>query len=238
MTKEQIYLNPIKNKTSEVFNNLNGIKYQFLLENSAKSPSFRKKKLSTLTNKTCEKKKSDDGYYSSHLKIFPNLNELKSSTSDKRNLSNSSEPKSMSPTRLPSIKFDNIEPLKASDFKSDTLLKFKSDLYLSLKTPSQSNLRKSNRSSTDLGSEIDYTTTADDDDVFITTSDIIKIEKKTKQLSPVRTRRTVLSESELKALNISEKFMKEARNMIYVPERNSFCPRNTFYYLSLSNNKK
>lgn len=238
MTKEQINLIPKKNKTSEIFNNLNGIKYQFMLENSTKNPSFRRTTLSSLTNKTYEKKKSDEGYDSSHAKVVSNINDLKYSSSDLRNLSNSSESKSLAPIRLPSIKFDYIEPLKASDYKSDSLLKFKSDLYLNLKASSQSNFRKSNRSSTDLGSEIDYTTTADDDDVFITTSDIIKIEKKTKQLSPVRTRRTVLSESELKALNISEKFMKDARNMIYVPERNSFCPRNTFYYLSVSNNKK
>ncbi|RNA06340.1 hypothetical protein BpHYR1_023272 [Brachionus plicatilis] len=234
MTKEHIVLNPNYLKSNEMYKNINAVKYQFLFENSIKNTSVK----AASTNKIYEKKSSDEGYDSPKTKLSLNVNESRLSNSDKRHLSYSSEPKSRPPTRLPSIRFDYIEPLKPTDQQSSSIIKFKSDVNLNAKTSSQSNLRKSNRSSTDFGSEIDCTSTADDDDVFITTSDIIKIDKKSKQSSPVRSRRTILSESELKALNLSEKFMKDAKKMIFLPETNSFCPRNTFYYLNASNDKK
>ncbi|CAF0720320.1 unnamed protein product [Brachionus calyciflorus] len=248
-------------KASEdvLFKNLNKIKYQYLLDNvvrsndSIKLPSVRTDSLHE--SSVNGHKLSEGNYDPPRRKSSWASNDSYYNSIEKTNVhpyfwisreSRLSETKIKPPSRLPSIKIDTskIEPKKSNDTisenqKSDSILRFKVDSFLSIKSNSQINLRKSHKSSVDF-SENDSLSTTEDDDVFINNSEIIKQQKydkndkKQKNLSPLRTRRTVLSESELKSLKISEKFMKDAKNMIYIPEQNSFCPRNTFYYLNSS----
>ena len=79
-------------------------------------------------------------------------------------------------------------------------------------------------------SSVDSTVTSEEEFLENITEKRKKISKKRESLQKTMEKKknvpkvSFLSDDELKNLNISEKFLKEAKNMIYLPESNSFCP--------------